>query len=482
MNAVFYLDEYIQSKNKIDQGKGISFSLGRSQKFQDICDDILRYFNDVVLTREMEGSDSRFLERQKNAIIGKENEVNYFKNEIRNYLSENNLMSASYPDYYEGLIDAIFHTNWGLDGMAPWKNLPNSSSAKIIGGKIFYLIDGKMVLQKQSMSKDRFEQLKKALLLDTPMIKSNLPYYELYMTNGERITIYTDAFTKNGQDIMIFRKYLVEQYTFGELAKRNTIPKDSVSLFESLAQVGFNVLFAGAVGTGKTTFLTTWQSMEDPTLEGVLVETDPEIPMHKLLPKAPIMQLISDGTGLQNIVKNLMRSDADYLIMAESRDGFALNLSIEMANRGTRRSKSTVHLTNIEDVCFDIAQKIVTDVGGNLDYTIIKTAKSFQYIVELIKLPNKSQKRVKGIYEIRYDNNSYEISIRQIMKYNIETDDWSFFYDVDPQKEEVAMEENYEAYIVFKNELERLSNKNPIDDPDRVKIPFYSKMIQKSAQ
>lgn len=477
---VFYLDEYISKVNSLKISKDPTSNNIKSHKFNDICNSILRYFQDVVFESELKGTDITILERQKKAIVGEENEVNYFKSEIRNYLIKNNLLGSEYPPHFRDITDAIFHQNWGLDGIAPWKDISNSPSAKIVGGKIFFMIDGKMQLQEQSMSKERFEQLKKALLLDTPIVKGNLPYYELYMTGGERITIYTGDLTKSGQDIMVFRKYLVEEYSFEELAERNTIPKESVSLFQSLAKVGFNVLFAGAVGTGKTTFLTTWQSMEDPTLEGVLVETDPEIPMHKLLPTAPIMQLISDGKKLQEIVKNLMRSDADYLIMAESRDGFALNLSVEMANKGTRRSKTTVHLTNIDDICYDIAQKIVNDIGGNLDYTIMKVAKSFHYVIELIKLPNKNQKRVKGIHEIRYDNKSFEISVRQIMKYSIETDSWTFFYDTDPKKEEIALEENYEAYQEFKNELRDLADKYPMSDDERVVVPFYSKMLQKS--
>jgi pilus assembly protein CpaF len=479
LERVFYLDDYIGSL--YTEAPVVTSTNKRGKRFEAICDDVFEYFSNEIFEKELSDDNTMFLERQKKAIIGVQNEVNYFKDEIKNYLFKNNLLNADFPKYYGNIIDAVFHHNWGLAGIAPWKNLPHSPSAKIVGGRIYYLINGKMELQEQRMSKDRFEQLKKALLLNTPATKSNLPYYELYMSDGERITIYTGDFTKTGQDIMIFRKYLVEQYSFEELANRTTIPHESVPMFKALAQVGFNVLFAGAVGTGKTTFMATWQSMEDQDLEGVAVETDPEIPFHQILPRAPIMQLIADGDSLIKIVKNLMRSDADYLVMAEARDGYALNLAVEMANKGTRRSKSTVHLTNIEDICFDIAQKIINDVGGNLDYTIIKVAKSFHYVIDLIKLPNKNIKKVNGIYEVRYDNKSYEISVRQIMKYNIDKDDWSFFYDVDPAKEDIALQENYEAYQEFKSELKKLAEMSEIQE-ERVFIPFYSKMIQKMAQ
>ena len=91
-----------------------------------------------------------------------------------------------------------------------------------------------------------------------------------------------------------------------------------------MVSLGYNVAFTGAVRTAKSTFLSTWQAYENRELEGVMIETDPEIPMEKLMPEAPIVQLIADGDRLSAITKNLLRSDADYFIMAEARDGACL--------------------------------------------------------------------------------------------------------------------------------------------------------------
>jgi len=90
-------------------------------------------------------------------------------------------------------------------------------------------------------------------------------------------------------------------------------------LLKNLAQVGFNVLFCGAVRTAKTTMLTTFQLLEDKNLEGVLIESNAEIPLHKLMPDAPVMQLVCDGEALSGITKQLMRSDGDYIICGRSK-------------------------------------------------------------------------------------------------------------------------------------------------------------------
>ena len=52
-----------------------------------------------------------------------------------------------------------------------------------------------------------------------------------------------------------------------------------------------------------------------------MVETDPEIPLHKMMPNAPIVQIIADNDKLKSVTKNLLRSDSDYVIMAEAREG-----------------------------------------------------------------------------------------------------------------------------------------------------------------
>ena len=151
--------------------------------------------------------------------------------------------------------------------------------------------------------------------------------------------MYDSPLAKPGQHIMVFRKYIVEKYTLEEQARRGTIPKEAIKLLKCLAKVGFNVLFCGAVRTAKTTMLTIFEMLEDPDLEGVLIESSAEIPLHTLMPKSPIMQLVADGNSLGSITKQLMRSDGDYIICGEARDGNMLNLLVDIENRGTRHCK-----------------------------------------------------------------------------------------------------------------------------------------------
>ena len=281
----FYLDQYLDSGVPTTQAPQI-------YDFYKLCQRVQQEF-----MREWEEKDDHYdsaLRIQKNAMIGYEKEVSYFKGKIRELIQQFKAESTVYPDWYTSLEDGIYHENWGLAGIAEWfsDGLKGSSSAKIIGNRIYFLENGEMELKRQTMIKERREQLIRAFLLHTPEERLDKDYHEIYMLDGTRVTIYGGTLTKKGQDVIIFRRYIIPIYSFEEQASRGTIPKSAIPLFKAMVRIGFNVAFLGAVRTAKTTFLTTWQSYEDQSLEGVLVETDPEIPLHKLMPDAPILQRI----------------------------------------------------------------------------------------------------------------------------------------------------------------------------------------------
>lgn len=473
----FYLDEYIDNyKAKKFSESSASNGFDKYAKFHSICAQVRKFFADewdIELQSKGDKKEEIIAERHKRALIGYPAEVNYFKSKIREFLKEHNLENEEFPNWYDNLVNAIFHENWGLAGIAKWLTMKESSSAKIIGDRIYYFINGKAVLQEQRISPERFEKLRKALLLPTPKKRLDEQYSEVFMHSGERIAIYYGDLVAEGQNVMVFRKYIVDKLTFEEQANRGTIPPDCVPLLKAMVAIGPNVAFVGPVRSGKTTFLCTYQAYEDQTLEGIVVQNDPEIPFHKYYPDAPIISLIADGTELRNISKKIVRSDADYIIMAEARDGHDFNCLIEVGDKGTIRCKTTVHIRKVSNFCYNIASKIQQEYGGNLDYYISKVADTFNYIFEFISLPHdRSQKRLKGIYEIQYND---RIEFHQICKYDKATDSWTFKYDIGDAVRYLGMSENNDAFRIFDSELKMLAEKYPMEG-DNVIIPFYSNL------
>jgi pilus assembly protein CpaF len=427
--------------------------------FEELCSAV-----DSVLTDEWNDPGLSFdaVSLQKRAIIGYGEETGAIKKRICEIIFESGsnpahgtnpvqgtnpiTLPCDIPAWYDSVEDAVFHEVWGLAGVAEWfgPRYLTSSSAKVIGDRIYFLEGGKMRLMPQTIKKDRREQLIRALLLLSPEERMDRDFHEVYMLDGTRVTIFREGLAKDGLDVIIFRRYTVPSYTFEEQALRGTIPYEAIPLFENMVRCGFNVAFCGSVRSAKTTFLSTWQSYEDPSLEGVMVETDPEIPIHKLMPEAPVVQLIADGEKLINISKNLMRSDADYFILAEARDGIALDTAVRIARKGTRRMKMTFHTRDAKCFAQDAAVEIVRSFGGDIEETAQRIAGSFDYIFHFIHLRSKNQKKLKAIFEIsNIDHNN--ITVNEICEYDVDKDTWHWHHLISPAKRRIAAEEDPEA-------------------------------------
>lgn len=347
-----------------------------------------------------------------------------------------------------------------MAGLSQWfgSEYKESSSAKLIGDRIYFMEEGHMVLQPQRMEKLRREQLLRALLLLTPEQRMDREFHEVYLLDGTRVTIFRGGMTKQDQDVIVFRKYVVPRYRFEEQAKRGTIPERAIPLFEAMVKLGFNVVFTGAVRSSKTTFLSTWQSYEDPSLEGVLLETDPEIPLHQIMPEAPVIQMLAEGDRLDSIVKNVLRSDADYVIFAEARDGQALDTAVRLAAKGTKRMKMTFHTRRPTDFPLDAALEIAKFRDVPLELMQKKVAASFDYIFHFIQLKNKSQKRLNSIYQMDMDTESDQIVMKPVCLYDPVQDRWKFYHTVSKEKRQYAMEEDAEECRRFEALLLRLSD------------------------
>lgn len=452
----FYLDKYLMKKGDEKQESDLSF--------EKLC---IRIRDDFMRDWEEESGDLKgSLQLQKKAIIGYQNEVSYFKEKIESLVKEYGATRTLFPPWYETLADAVYHENWGMAGVAQWFSAAyrDSSSAKIIGERIYFLDGGQMRLMPQRITKERREQLIRAFLLLTPSERLDKDFHEVYLLDGTRITVFGGEMTKGDQDVIIFRRYIIPNYSFEEQAMRGTIPVEAIPLFCAMVETGYNVAFTGAVRTAKTTFLSTWQSYEDPKLEGVIVETDPEIPMHILMPEAPIVQLIADNEKLRRISKNLLRSDADYFILAEARDGNALETAIRIAAKGTKRMKITFHCRDPLNFPYDVAWEIVKATGGDMELTAKRVAISFDYIFHFVQLKNKSHKRLSGIYELSLDCLSEQINIKQICAYDFQKNLWKWDYRISPCKQDSGEEDNLEGFLRFSRELDFLAKTFPMID------------------
>lgn len=444
--------------------------MDQNKTFEDffaLCDTVEEIFEKEWKSAQ-EWEKQEKLEKEKRAIMGYEEDIDFYKERISQVLEKQLTKdSISCPPWYQTLEDGIFAELYGLAGLDPWAydrslEYKKSSSAKLIGDNLYCLIDGKTVLQPQKIQKKRRQQLKRALLLATPQERVEKGFHEVYLRNGIRITIYSGERTKEGQDILVFRKYVLKELTFEKLAALGTIPSESVELFKTMVKLGFNVLFSGQVRAGKTAFMQTWQRYEDCALEGMAIATDPETPWHLLMPEAPIMQIVADGKDLEVISKSLLRGDNDYVLIEEMRDAEAFRLAIDITSAGTARSKATIHSGNPQDIPYKMATAIISKFGGNFRGLVSQIFRNFNYVLEFCQVPeDRSQKRLKSISEYRYEEERDQVSIHQICKYDWEESKWCWKNDIGEDKRDMGRLQP-EEFKKMESMLALLERKNPI--------------------
>lgn len=448
------------------------------ETFYHLCQSVKDIFEkDWQETDEF--SKARKLEREKRAIIGYEKERIFYQDRIRDILYSRGWEKIMYPPWYRTLEEGVFHEVYGLAGLAPWaydmtEKYRNSSSAKLIGDRLYCMIDGKTVLQPQRIPQKRREQLKRALLLATPRERMEEGFHEIYLHNGIRITIYTGERTKPGQDVMVFRKYLLRNLTFEELAELGTVPQDAVSLFYTMVKAGFNILISGPVRSGKTTFLQIWQKCENPELEGLAVSTDPETPWHELMPEAPIMQLVADGSTLENLTKSLVRGDNDYILLEEMRDAAAYHLALEITSTGTMRCKATIHDGSCDHIPYKIASAVQERYGGNLQSLIAQVYRSFQLVFRFAQgYPDRSEKILMSICAYHYDTVYDQVSVHELCRYDPEAKGWKWKADVRWMEDIPEMTPVRKELLKMTELLEGLERRNPLKENTVIYPRYY---------
>ena len=399
--------------------------------FEKVCG-MVRKVMDTRWRTADDMNKSQRLDREKRAIMGETEAVNSYKGEIEKIICQACLENVDFPKWYRSLTDGVFAELYGLSGLTPWvydetEIYARSSSAKLIGEKLYCLIDGVSTLQPQRIPAERREQLKRAVLMATPRERLEAGFHEVYLNNGIRLSIFSGERTKENQDVMVFRKYILKDFTLENIAQMGTFPLEAVPLFKSMVNIGFNVIFAGPVRSGKTSFLQAWQRCEDPRLEGLAISTDPETPWHIIMPEAPIMQIVADGNELENISKPILRGDNDYVLLEEMRDAVAYKIALEITSLGTKRSKGTIHTEDVVMLPYKMASAIYNKYGGDIKGILQQIFKNINYVFELSQLSqDRSRKKLISIVEYCYDDEDDTVSVHIICNYDRSTDSWQW--------------------------------------------------------
>lgn len=438
-------------------------NISHLNSYKEILKSVQAHFEALFDTNDTAKAQER-LKRQHEAIIGVSRSVAYFRDEITDYLRKNNLLNVQYPLYYENLTDAVFNDLFGLGPLALWHNYPNSQAAHIIGTTIFFEIGEKLVKQPiEFESISRVEALVRGLTLKDPRSKINIynPKLEIDMTDGTRVTLFVPPLSR--QISITFRRFVVKKMSFAQQAQKNTLPCEALELFRALNMTMPNTAIVGPVKSGKSTILSTFYSEREHEHKVVCVEKHPELYLSDQYPGRPLDELVATEEELLKLFPSILRTDFIYLIVGELRSVEA-ELCMLGCERGSSGLLTTYHTKQAHNIPSQLA-RLILDYFPNRRYEseLIRVAENIDIVIVMDQLADKS-KRIESIAEIRVDPVTLKISSHEIMRYNHETDDWSYKNDISEALLKKMKKNNAKWADTLKTSLQELSAKKPLTE------------------
>lgn len=436
---VFDIGEYIaENRFSIDHDSMRDMSSKKAamymhcENFLDLGKNVFKHFEQIYDRNTDSQQSLERLELQHRAIIGEPKAVKVFKDEIADFVRNNNLSNTVFPRCYADLSTAVFQEVYGWGPLAMWWELAESQSALVLGTQIFY--DG--VLQAERFSSiDRVWELIQSLCLKDACSRINTqqPDLEVEMYDGTRVSI---SVPPRGQEFEItFRKFILEDFSLENLVNLGTIPEEALPIFQGLARGLPNTLFVGPVRSGKSHTLKAfvYERFRDRSYTVVSMETHFELALRKMLPHAPIIEKQAGADELHKIFKTVLRKDLDFGIMGEIRSVEA-ECAMLLCERGTRGFLGTFHITHPHNIPGSWA-RLIMDRFPNRSYAAeaMRVTENLDIVIVQEELPDRRKKRIKSVVELRFDPFSLQVATHEIMRYDYIHDSWTYKMDLSDQ-------------------------------------------------
>lgn len=468
--------------------KRLSYDKDSATRFKNVCSIVYKRMKKIWDAEYEKGEKAKeVLERIAGAIIGEEKALKFFKDQIFEILKEENLDTESHPPYYTDLVDAVFHTNWGLDVISEWfhpKYHDLSESCRIVGDRVFFLIQGKLELMPQRLPLERFHQLKEALLLNAPKQRLDNHEAEVYMVDHTRVKIYDEGLAKEGKPAILFRRDTVKNPTLEDHKDRRTFPYGMVLILEAIMEMRANLAITGPMRSAKTAVLKALVKLLPQNAEMFQIETDPEVNFDKILENNAVIELVTDDPeAIARLRKDVVRGDCiDGLIMAEVRDGRSLRLLSKMGNIGVDGVLVCYHNKAGNNNLYGMAQEVKEIYGGNVEDYMYNLAETLDFNLSMTsRAENKSQKRMAMFEEYSIDPCTNELEVRRLVEYDYLTDSWYADYVVSDRVKALCAQYAPHALEKYERGLRMLYEANPMET-SHVYSPIRDKEVDHDQQ
>lgn len=426
-NQIFDISNYLQQNAVLN-----NFESEKSDRtlpqFFEVClkvkDHFERLYDSGKITNE-ELQERNTLEY--NAMIGKNEAKAALTAEIESYLrDENSLGLKNFPSFYNSISEACFHEIYQFGSFAKWEKYPESPSGVIQSDEIWFLINGKFERQSERLrDQNHVHEIIRSFSLKHKglRINENQPEAEFDMDDGTRVKVVVPP--RSYKPTIIFRRFLINRFSFEQQADKKTIPKEDLMLYRSLASLPLNTVVAGKVQSGKSTFLKTIYAERDPSLVAVLIETNPESFLKRDFPDRLVHDFYTSEGNIHQVIRDALRTDHDYIIVQEVR-GIEAEGAISGTERGTTGLLMSYHITNPKNTPRQLARHIIDEFPRREEKREIKRiAEQLDIGITMTSLKN-NEKRVTSIYEICYEEEDDRAWINYLVYYDPKKNSWTY--------------------------------------------------------
>jgi pilus assembly protein CpaF len=255
------------------------------------------------------------------------------------------LRVLSDPERYEQVLVA---RALGMGYLAPFMDDPLIEEITINGSRVQIYRNGQKELVEHLVPDpaETLHLVKRAIGPRGAHLDESSPEVEVSLPDGSRLTAVIPPMT-NVIRVSI-RRFVVRAQRLETLVEFGMLERDPAAFCEAAVRAGVNVLVAGPMGSGKTTFLNCLGACIPPNERIISIEDTPELTLYKNHPDCvPLYGRTSNVEGVgaityRKLIRTALRLRGTRIIVGEVRGPEALDMLVAMAT-GHEGSMGTIH-------------------------------------------------------------------------------------------------------------------------------------------
>jgi pilus assembly protein CpaF len=231
-------------------------------------------------------------------------------------------------------------------------------------------------------------------------IEGSAPLVDVRLSDGSRVNVVLPPVSLVGP-VLTIRKFTGRYLSIEEVIRFGAVSEDIMQFLRACVQARLNIVTAGGVGSGKTTFLNIVAGMLPPDERIVTVENAGELNLPEQMKRVVRMEsrpADAKGEGevtIRDLVINALRMRPDRLVVGEVRGPETFDL-LQAMNTGHDGSMFTIHANSPRDALARLGMQVTY---ADLSVPLLSIRQMMTSAIDLItyqeRLPDGSRKILK---------------------------------------------------------------------------------------